>query len=67
MIQKYQKCENPLCDRLVKIGIAYCCGACGDANDGHYEIHESGPLGHSEFCNQRHSERSITTTIKDNG
>lgn len=51
------KCENPLCDRLVKLGVAYCCDSCARAHEKHYEIHESGILGHSEACNQRHAQR----------
>lgn len=52
-----KKCENPECKRLVSRGTLYCCGACGEAHWGKYEIHESGILGHSETCNQRHESR----------
>jgi len=54
-----KKCHNPLCDRLVLPSVAYCCGACGDAHEGRYEIHPSGPLGHSDECNAR--GRGVTT------
>lgn len=36
----------------------YCCHACSLAHEGKYEIHESGILGHSDGCNERHAERS---------
>lgn len=48
-------CRNPLCDR--RTTALYCCGSCATAHEGKYEIHESGPLGHSDACNQRHAER----------
>lgn len=51
------KCETPDCLRLVSAGSAHCCGACALAAAGKYEIHESGPLGHSEWCNERAAER----------
>ena len=51
-------CENPLCDRKVPQGILYCCGSCDQAHAGKYEIHESGQLGHSPSCNDRHEARS---------
>lgn len=49
------KCRNSLCDRTTDL-MAYCCPACAHAQYGRYEIHESGPLGHSEKCNLTHSE-----------
>lgn len=54
--RQLSKCRNPLCDRLTTA--AYCCGPCAQAHEGKYEIHQDGPLGHSEPCNQRHKERS---------
>lgn len=48
------KCRNPLCDRFTG-QMNYCCPACANAHYGRYEIHESGPLGHSEKCNLTHS------------
>jgi hypothetical protein len=53
----YKKCNNPMCQRITTIRSAFCCAACGAANDGRYEIHEDGPLGHSNSCNERHLER----------
>lgn len=50
-------CDNPLCDRKTTKGVLYCCGACGSARTGGYEIHEAGPLGHSPSCNERHAVR----------
>ena len=50
----YKPCDNPLCDRLCSSRVAFCCHACGLANDGKYEIHEDGPLGHHEDCTKRH-------------
>lgn len=52
------KCSNPLCDRKIPQGILYCCAACGLADERKYEIHEDGPLGHSNSCNERHKERT---------
>ena len=51
------KCETPDCLRLVSAGSAHCCGACALAAAGKYEIHESGPLGHSAWCDERAAER----------
>jgi hypothetical protein len=58
-------CMNPDCDRWISPSVAdpYCCGACRTADQGiggdgnRFEVHEDGPLGHSEFCNQRVEER----------
>jgi hypothetical protein len=52
-----KKCDNELCDRAVKTWTAYCCEACAQAHEGHYEIHEDGPLGHRPTCEERHAER----------
>ncbi len=49
-------CTNPLCERQTTA--LYCCGPCDVAHAKRYEIHEDGPLGHSESCNARHAERS---------
>lgn len=56
---KMAPCANPLCDRWVTTTVLdpYCCGGCRKAHKGKYEIHEDGPLGHSEFCNDRCAER----------
>lgn len=59
-----QPCGNPLCRRHTRVGIRYCCPACGSAHEGRYEIHESGPLGHSETCNQRYAERSKPMAVR---
>ena len=55
---RLKPCANPECDRATPEGVLYCCGACGKAHDGKYEIHEEGILGHSPDCNQRHERRS---------
>jgi hypothetical protein len=49
---KLDTCVNPLCDRLAPVGQQYCCPPCNLAHDGRFEIHETGPLGHSVGCNQ---------------
>lgn len=46
-------CANDLCEHLTRSGIAYCCSACATADEGHYEIHESGLLGHTDQCQAR--------------
>lgn len=48
-----RKCENHLCDYWLIGSALYCCGGCARAHEGRYEIHESGPLGHSENCAKR--------------
>lgn len=53
----YQKCSNPECERLVGVSIQYCCGSCAFAHKQKFQIHEDGPLGHTESCNERHEER----------
>lgn len=57
MNEQLKPCRNPLCARRVSSAL-YCCAGCAMAHDGRYEIHEDGPLGHSETCNERHAERS---------
>ena len=52
-------CTNPLCDR--KTTAMYCCWPCDVAHAKRYEIHESGPLGHSDSCTARHLARTATT------
>lgn len=52
---RLKKCENPLCDRLTTA--VYCCHQCDLAHERKYEIHENGPLAHSETCNTRADER----------
>lgn len=61
----FKRCDNPACDRLVKQGTMYCCSTCGLAHDGGWEIHEPGPLGHSDGCNLRHAARghAVNTAI----
>ena len=51
MERPIKKCDNGLCDRIISAGSMYCCPACDLADRGKYEIHESGPLGHAESCN----------------
>jgi hypothetical protein len=51
------KCATPDCFRLVSASSLHCCGACALAAEGKYEIHESGPLGHSAWCDERAAER----------
>jgi hypothetical protein len=48
-----EACTNPLCERRRGSGVRYCCIGCANAHEKHYEIHESGWLGHSESCNIR--------------
>jgi len=50
-------CRKPDCDHLVRSTVAYCCLACARADEHRYEIHDSGPLGHSSECLARHRER----------
>lgn len=57
IIQEYHKCKKPDCFRKVSKGSLYCCYACSIADEGRYEVHESGQLAHSDDCNQRKSER----------
>lgn len=53
-----KKCDKPDCVRQVRKGVEYCCGPCRTADEGGYETHEDGPLGHTIGCNARHAERS---------
>jgi hypothetical protein len=52
---RLKKCDTPDCDRLTTAD--HCCGSCGLAHGGGYEVHESGPLGHSDLCNERQEKR----------
>jgi hypothetical protein len=56
-VDDLHKCAKPDCFRLVSAASLYCCTACAQAAEGRYEIHESGPLGHSRWCDQRAAER----------
>lgn len=66
MSEVLRACTNPLCERAVRATIhgvrraAYCCGACGDAHGGRYEVHEAGPFAHSPGCDARHERRAGT-------
>lgn len=63
ILNGWKECANyNHCDRVVRTRGQYCCTACDMAAGNNsrnevYEIHESGPLGHSEGCNARHAER----------
>lgn len=57
MFEDYKKCNNSLCLRKVKQSVMYCCHPCGLAQERGYEIHETGPLGHTTTCNARNEER----------
>lgn len=48
-------CANHLCRGLVIVG--FCCPPCALAAQNGYEIHEDGPLGHSETCMARQRAR----------
>ena len=50
-------CANQHCDRKVPRGTQHCCFPCRQADLDHYEIHEDGPLGHSEGCKERQAAR----------
>jgi hypothetical protein len=50
-------CRNDLCQGLILGGAAYCCGPCASAHEGHYEIHEDGPLAHTAGCVARQAQR----------
>lgn len=62
MTADLHKCAKPDCFRLVSASSLHCCGACALAAEGRYEIHESGPLGHSRWCGQRAAERGPRLT-----
>lgn len=51
--RQLKKCEG--CERLTSA--LYCCPACETAHAGRFEIHESGPLSHSDTCDQRNTKR----------
>jgi hypothetical protein len=53
----FKRCDGSACPRRVSIGLTYCCASCQMASQHHYEIHDDGPLGHSDLCNARHLER----------
>lgn len=61
MRERLVPCKNPLCERKTA-GALYCCSQCASAHEGRYEIHEDGPLAHSEGCNARWSERQAPNT-----
>lgn len=57
MTDDYKTCKNPLCDRLVRPCVAYCCGPCRDG-----KLREGMKAGveeidHSGRCWVRHERR----------
>lgn len=52
----YTVCKNPLCRRVVKRGIDYCCGGCSWSHQRAQEGDSFDPH-HSEGCDKRHAER----------
>jgi phage terminase large subunit GpA-like protein len=57
-----KRCDNPECGRRVGGAVEYCCAPCRQAHEGKYEIHESGPLGHSAECEGRVEESKPAET-----
>lgn len=55
--ENLRPCQNELCERAVGGSAPYCCGSCASADEHHYEIHESGPLGHTAPCSERWAKR----------
>lgn len=51
----FRKCTNPLCDRLAKKGIAFCCPLCATAHEQAQKGNVYDPE-HTEKCNARHAE-----------
>jgi hypothetical protein len=53
-----ERCDNPACDRQVKVGTAHCCGGCAAAHSMGVEAYGvEQVLSHTEVCNARHAER----------
>lgn len=59
---EFKKCDNPLCKRLTKNGVGYCCMTCSRAHEDGWEIGTTGVdhpmLCHSLGCDDRHKDRS---------
>lgn len=54
---EFKKCSAINCERLIHVGTNYCCWGCGASAEIGCGVHESGPLAHSEGCNERWSAR----------
>lgn len=52
-------CANELCHARTSRSSLYCCDSCYRADEGGFEIHENGPLGHSASCLARQRERGV--------
>jgi hypothetical protein len=52
-LRQYKPCANPSCQFVVPTSTVYCCVGCDLAQQGGYEIHESGMLGHGSWCARR--------------
>jgi hypothetical protein len=50
-------CQHPACARLTTA--EFCCQSCRVAYERGYEIHEHGPLAHSERCDDRQASRTM--------
>ena len=56
-------CKNPACGRVVPANflgqrqVEYCCSGCASADEGGYEVHPDGPLGHGAGCDERWAQR----------
>jgi hypothetical protein len=59
MNDNLHRCSNLLCDRMTTA--EYCCAPCRTAAEDSYEIHDDGPLGHSDGCNKRNKKRSSSS------
>lgn len=60
---EFNKCTKPDCFRKVKKGIAYCCNPCSYADEHKFEIHDSGPLAHTQDCNDRDTLRGTISPL----
>jgi hypothetical protein len=50
-----KKCDNPACDRAVRLHAQYCCTYCAAAHQQSREVHD-----HSPACDERHHQRGGT-------
>jgi hypothetical protein len=60
----HQKCANPVCMHQVRNGVRYCCAACDLAHAGNYDIHDAGPLAHSQACMNNYRHRGPVREVK---
>lgn len=62
----FEACDNPACNRKVRVGVLYCCGGCSASHDTRSEIAGPGDpesvrrvFAHSDDCEAKAAARGV--------